>query len=66
MARKRTAGKSAAASKRRSEAKKALAAIEKAQKSLQLNLKKLRAALGGPFGPSLGGPFGSGGGPFGR
>lgn len=45
MAAKRTSG-----SKRRSEAKQALAGMEKAHKSLQLNLKKLKASLGNSFG----------------
>jgi len=44
MAAKRTAG-----SKRQSDAKKALAAMEKAHKDLQLNLKKLKASLGHDF-----------------
>ena len=48
MAAKRTSA--SAASKSRSEAKKALAGVEKAHKSLQLNLKKLKASLGNSFG----------------
>lgn len=38
-----------AGSKRRSEAKQALAGVEKAHKSLQLNLKKLKTSLGNNF-----------------
>ena len=61
MAAKRKSAR--AGSKRRSEAKQALAGIEKAHKSLQLNLKKLKTSLGGSF-IAGGGSFTSGGGSF--
>jgi len=50
MAAKRTSSRSSGDSKKRSEAKQALANMEKAHKSLQLNLKKLKSALGHGFG----------------
>lgn len=59
-AKRKSAGSSG---KRRNEAKQALAGIEKAHKSLQLNLKKLKTSLGGSF-VAGGGSFTAGGGSF--